>query len=151
MTLPVFLLEDRRTIHNLIYTVITTVKGSKEPLPWIKVNPLDLFIGLCADLFINGICGSVYELFYYSWLFVFFFVCLFFWLGTKLTFLQCTVGMTTIWTTNKHKTLRLGWIKLTREHAKHTRKRRILWSRKQKTARGLDISMACYPNSLLYF
>ena len=117
VTLPVFLLEDRRTIHNLIFTVITTVKGSKEPLPWIKVNPLDLFIGLCADLFINGICGSVYELFYYSWLFVSMFVCLVFWLGTKLAFLQYTVGMTTIWTTNKHKTLRLGWIKLTREHA----------------------------------
>ena len=62
-----FLLEDRRTIHNLIYTVITTVKRSKEPLPWIKVNPLDLSIqGLCADLLINGMCGSVYELFYYS-------------------------------------------------------------------------------------
>ena len=76
VTLPVFLLEDRRTIHNLIYTVITTVKGSKEPLPWIEVNPLDLSIGLCADLLINGMCGSVYELFYYSWLFVF---CLFVW------------------------------------------------------------------------
>ena len=117
VTLPVFLLEDRRTIHNLIYTVITSVKRSKEPLPWKNVNPLDLSIGLCADLLINGMCGSVYELFYYSWLFVFFFVCLVFWLGTKLAFLQCTVGMTTIWTTNKHKTLRLGWIKLTREHA----------------------------------
>ena len=70
MTLPVFLLEDRRTIHNLIYTVITTVKRSNEPLPWIEVNPLDLFIGLCADLLINGMCGSVYELFYYSLLFV---------------------------------------------------------------------------------
>ena len=78
VTLPVFPLEDRRTIHNLIYTVITTVKGSKEPLSWIKVNPLDLFIGLCADLLIDGMCGSVYELFYYSRLFVFFFVCLVF-------------------------------------------------------------------------
>ena len=48
-------------IHN-----ITTVKRSKEPLPWIKVNPLDFSIGLCADLLINGMCGSVYELFYYS-------------------------------------------------------------------------------------
>ena len=33
VTLPVFPLEDRRTIHNVVYTVITSVKGSKEPLP----------------------------------------------------------------------------------------------------------------------
>ena len=59
--------------HNLIYIDITTEKRSKEPLSWIKVNPLDLFIGLCADLLINGMCRSVYELFYYSWLFVYLF------------------------------------------------------------------------------
>ena len=77
MTLPVFLLEDRRTIHNLIYTVITTVKGSKEPLSWIKVNPLDLFIGLCADLLMGCVdlfmnCFTTVDYLFFS-LFVWFF------------------------------------------------------------------------------
>ena len=106
MTLPVFLLQDRRIFQGLYVINHATVKRSKEPLPWQKLTFLTFPLSYVPIYSLMG-CGIYLLTAYYSWLLVCFLLKnKLTRVGTNLSFVQYTVSITIIWTTNKHKTLR---------------------------------------------